>query len=195
MKVIKVVAVHGFNVHDSGKRTTDTIAGFIEGAGWDIDVDEADYGFWSLWQILFWRGKARADVLYRIARAIEGAEIIYAHSNGVNFAYQALELLPAKFKGTKTVISISGAINASTPIPNAAKAHLTLYTPHDFWVKLSSYLPFNLWGRQGAIGHTGNSPQNVNLMDSSIKSHSGWWKEKNRRKTFEYIRNFWKENL
>ncbi len=193
--MVRVVAIHGFRITDGGKRTIDTLSPYIEGKGWEIDVDEADYGFWNLWKIVVWRGKARKEVLARIIEAIKHADIIYGHSNGVNFGIQALNALPSEFRDTKIVVWISGAVNSNTRIPLAVKAQLVLHTPYDVWVRLSSYIPFNRWGRQGAIGYTGVDIRNTNQKDSDIRRHSGWFSPVNVKKTWKYLYNFVKGYL
>jgi len=195
MSAGKVVLIHGFNLKDGGAKTTDQLENFIGAAGYDVDIDEADYGFWSLWQILWLKGKARTAVIYRIARAIEKADIIIGHSNGANFGTQALEILPEEFRNTKKVIWISGALDTKTPIPASVESLLVLYTPHDFWVKLSTYLPLNPWGRMGARGYLGGNPKANNLMDDSVKRHSDWFKKRHLRQTWNYIYDFVKEKI
>lgn len=186
----RAVSVHGFRIHDGGAKTTDRITPFVLEAGWDIDEDEADYGFLGIWAIILFNGKGRKDVIKRIARAIKKADIIYAHSNGVNFVLQALDTLPKEYHDTKLVVAISGAANTKTPIPLAVKAMLVLYTPHDIWVRLSSYIPFNRWGRMGARGYLGDSPKVTSVMNSKMKSHSYWFHLAQVKHTWQYIYNF-----
>ena len=187
---IKVVAIHGFRIMDRGKQTVDKIAPFVEGVGWEIDIDEADYGFLNLLNIILFKGKARSHVINRLVNAIKDADVIYAHSNGVNYGIQALNKLPKEYADTKIVIWISGAANTRTPVPKAIKAMLVLYTPHDIWVRLSSYIPFNRWGRMGARGYLGDSNKCTNIMDTNVGSHSYWFVDVFKRRTWRYIYNF-----
>ncbi len=187
---MKYVLIHGFRLRDGGTKTIDRLVPFILEAGDTVDKDEADYGYWSLWKIIMYNGKASADVLERIARAVEGADVVIGHSNGVNFGIQALNILPKALRKTKIAVWISGAVNAKTEVPDAVKAQLVLHTPHDIWVRLSTYLPFNKWGRQGLYGYKGKSLRNTNLMDARIKKHSGWFIGGAVVQTWEYCYEF-----
>ena len=183
---MKFVLVHGFNVRDKGTRTVDKLAPYIKAEGYNVDIDEGDYGHFSIWMIRFFKTWLRNRVIYRLAEAFKTADVIITHSNGANFTTQALELLPPEYNNTKIVIHISPALNSSTSIPNAVRAQQVLYTPHDGWVKLSSYLPLHPWGRMGAKGYTGTNNKNINVMDARVKKHSDWFKPKFIRSTWAY---------
>jgi len=187
---MKIVLVHGFNVKDKGRNTVDRLAPYIKAAGHQVDLDQGDYGYFNLWMIRLFKSYLKSRVIYRLARAFEDADIIITHSNGANFTTQALDLLPAKMNNTKKVIHISPALNSNTSIPEAVSHQLVLFTPHDFWVKLSSYLPFHPWGRMGARGYTGSSNKNYNLEDKSIKGHSDWFTVEHVRMTWQYASAF-----
>ncbi len=187
---MRYVLIHGFKLRDGGASTTDRLVPFILEAGDVVDSDEADYGYWSLWKIIAFKGRARKDVLKRIAAAVEKADVVIGHSNGVNFGLQALNALPKKYKDTKIAIWISGAVACRAEVPEAVKAQLVLYTPHDKWVKMSSYIPFNRWGRQGARGYLGKSTQNLNQMVASIKEHSEWFVNGIVKSTWQYCYAF-----
>lgn len=191
---MKVVVIHGFRIWDGGKATTGQLVPFIKGEGWDVDEDETTYGYWSIWKIVFFNGTARADVLYRIARAIEEADLIIGHSNGANFGMQALDALPSKFTESKVVVWISGALNRNTDIPAAVKGLLVLHTPYDVWVRLASYIPFNRWGRMGAWGYSGDDRRVTNKKDKAIKKHSAWFTDRFVRRTWHCCRDYYLEH-
>jgi len=192
---MKFVLVHGFNVKDAGAHTVDKLAPYIIEANHEVDVDEGDYGYFNLFMIRLLKSKTRQRVLYRLGKAFETADVIIFHSNGSNFGTQALDLLPPEYNNTKVVVHISPAINSSTPIPNAVKAQLVLYTPHDGWVKLASYLPLHPWGRMGARGYTGESNKNTNIMDARIKKHSDWFIDEFEASTWLQSYEFIKEHV
>lgn len=191
---MKLVLVHGFNVKDKGRNTTDRLAPYARANDLKIDIDEGDYGYFNLFMIRWFKAYLKSRVIYRLAKAFEDADIIITHSNGANFAIQALDLLPAVYNNTKIVIHISPALNSGTPIPCAVKAQLVLYTPHDGWVKLASYLPLHPWGRMGARGYTGTSNKNTNQENDAVKKHSDWFKIKHVRSTWTYCYDFIKEH-
>jgi len=176
--LIHAALVHGFNVRDGGEGTVDRLEPYMKEAGWDVNKDEADYGYYSLFMIKWAKSKKRSQVLYRLAKAFEKANVIVTHSNGAHFTTQALNMLGPEFNNTKVVIHISPALDRDTPIPLAVKAQMVLCTPHDFWVRLSSYIPFFPWGRMGAFGYSGEDNRNLNEMHKEVREHSDWFKEK-----------------
>jgi hypothetical protein len=191
---MNIVVVHGFNVTDGGEHTVDKLGPFAIDEGYSFDYDEADYGFFNLWMVRLTKKKLRRRVIYRIARAIEKADIIITHSNGANFATQALEMLSSEYNNSKIVIHISPALDKDTPIPLAAKAQLVMHTPHDFWVRLSSWIPIHPWGRMGARGYSGEDNRNTNMEDPEIKGHSAWFHVEHVATTWRHCDAFIKEH-
>lgn len=169
------VTVHGFNVKDAGTNSVDQVIPFIAVSGNTVDKDEGDYGYFNLFMISLFRSKQRQRVLFRLAEAFKTADIIWTHSNGQNFANQALDMLPPEYNNTKILIATSPAANRNTLIPQAVKAQLVMHTPNDWAVRLSTYIPFSRWGRQGAFGYSGDDNRNTNYKDKSIPGHSAWW--------------------
>jgi len=186
----KVVLVHGFNVHDNGTRTVDKLIPLIELAGYSVDKDEGDYGFFNIWMVRFTKSRTRQRVLHRLAKAFETADVIITHSNGANFTTQALDMMEPKFNNAKLVIHISPALDRDTEIPNAVRHQLVMYTPHDIVVRLSSWLPFYPWGRMGAKGYSGNDNRNKNVKIKDVKRHSSWFKTEKVVNTWETCLEF-----
>jgi hypothetical protein len=172
---MKVVLVHGFNVKDGGRGTVDQLAPLIRDAGHVVDLDEGDYGYFNIWMVRFSKSKTRKRVMHRLAKAFETADVIITHSNGANFATQAMDLMGPEYNHKKLVIHISPALDKDSEIPNAVKAQLVLHTPHDKAVKLSSWLWFHPWGRMGAKGYSGTDNRNKNLEVGAVKGHSDWF--------------------
>ena len=187
---MKFVLVHGFNDKTAGATTVDMLAPFIKNAGYIVDIDEGDYGYFNLLMIRMFKKKKRKRVLYRLSKAFETADVIITHSNGAYFTTEALDQLPSAYNNTKLVIHISPALNSSTPIPEAVKAQLVLYTPHDGWVKLSSFLPLHPWGRMGARGYTGDSNKNTSIKNAKIRKHSSWFTKQNIKTTWRATKEF-----
>ena len=133
--------------------------------------------------------------MYRLAKAFETADVIITHSNGANFTTQALDLLPEDYNNTILVIHISPALDSDTDIPQAVEAQLVLHTPHDGWVKLSSWIPFfHPWGRMGAVGYKGTDNRNHNMEVRAVKSHSGWFDITNVGRTWKRCVQFIEEH-
>ena len=190
----KIILVHGFSVRDGGKKTIDQLSPFIRDAGHVVDLDEGDYGYFNLWMIRLFKSYLKSRVIYRLAKAFETADVIITHSNGANFTTQALDLLLPEMNNKIIVIHISPAINSKTPIPQAVKAQMVQHTPHDFWVKLASYLPFHPWGRMGASGYKGTDNRNTNRINRDVKGHSDWFKVQHVGTTWSRCRSFIGEN-
>jgi hypothetical protein len=187
---MKFVLVHGFNVKDGGSNTVDQLVPFITNAGHTVDKDETDYGYFNLFMIRLFQSKLRSRMLYRLARAFESADVIITHSNGAYFTTQALNMLDTEFNNSKLVIHISPALDCDTPIPLAVRGQLVLYTKHDFWVKLSSYIPFFPWGRMGAKGYSDDDNRNINRGDHQIPGHSAWFRSAYVGRTWQYCDNY-----
>lgn len=191
---MKIVLVHGFNIRDGGKRTVDQLAPLIRNAGFSVDLDEGDYGFFNIWMVRFRKSKTRQRVLHRLAKAFETADVIITHSNGANFTTQALDLMEHEYNNSKLVIHISPALDRDTEIPNAVHHQLVLYTPHDKAVRLSSWLLFHPWGRMGAKGYSGNDNRNTNIKAEAVKGHSSWFKPEHVVRTWKRCINFIEEH-
>ena len=190
---MRFVLVHGFNVKNAGATTVDMLAPFIREAGHDVDIDEADYGYFNIWMIKLFKRWHRARMLYKLAKAFEAADVIITHSNGANFTTQALDMMGPEHNNSKIVIHISPALNRKTPIPQAVKAQLVLHTPHDWAVRLSSYIPWFPWGRMGAFGYKGTDNRNTNQKDASVKKHSNWFIVEYIHLTWKYCSSYTKE--
>lgn len=188
--VTKVCLVHGFNVKDAGAGTVDQLAPFIIRSGYEVDCDETDYGYFGLLDVRLRNGKRRQKVLYRLARAFESADIIITHSNGANFTHQALDMLPDTFVNSKLVIHISPALDRDASIPNSVRKALVLHTPHDKWVRLSTYLPGHPWGRMGAYGYDGTDKRVTNRNCPEIEGHSDWFKDRHVTDCWSTCHNF-----
>ena len=187
---MRVVVIHGFNLYDDGASTVDRLVPYIEDEGWEVDKDEADYGFLSLWKVILFNGKARQKVLYRITKAIEEADLVIGHSNGANFGLQALAALPDEEKEKKLAVWISGAASTKVKIPHSVKKMLVLHTPYDIWVRLATYIPFNKWGRMGCKGYKGDDKRVINIKSRDMKQHSAWFRECCLDRTWTYVTNF-----
>ena len=166
---MKIVLVHGFNVRDGGASTVDKLTPYLEQQGHQIDKDDADYGFFSLWMVRFRKHKA----ILRIAEALKEADVVIAHSNGANYVLKALKFVHPP----KQVIFLSPAANRRSKVPVSATKVDVFHTRTDFWVFLSGFLPFkHPWGWMGLKGTKGNDPRITNHDYTDIvKSHSDWF--------------------
>lgn len=185
------VGVHGFRVDDGGAGTIGRMDDPLREYGFTVDSDAADYGWFGLLDIRLRNGNRRRAVLYRLAKAFETADLIYTHSNGAYFTNLALRMLPEEFNKKIVVVNISAALDRNTEPAPAVKAELNLCTHHDFWVKLSSYIPGSPWGRRGAWGYSGRSSHVYNQFENQVRRHSDWFKEEYLKMTVRKTLTFW----
>ena len=172
---MKIVLIHGFNVKDAGAHTVDRLAPYLNKAGYEVEMDEADYGYYSLWKVRFRKHSA----VRRIAKALESADIVISHSNGGNYEDKALKALEHRDKSYK-VIRISPALNAKQRIPENVERGFVFFTRTDKWVFLSGLLIGHSWGRMGWKGYSGDDRRMFNHNYSDvIKGHSNWFNEDN----------------
>ena len=172
---MKCVLIHGFNVKDGGARTVDKLAPYLIEAGHEVDLDEADYGYYSLLAVRFRKHRA----VMRIAQAIQDADIVISHSNGGNYEDKALKTLEHRDK-TYRVIRISPALNAKQRVPENIERGWVFFTRTDKWVWLSGLLRFHSWGRMGQKGFQGDDRRLENRDYSElIKGHSDWFADEN----------------
>lgn len=186
----RVVLVHGFNVTDGGRDTIDRLAPLLARSGYIVDTDGADYGYFGLLAIRFFGGKRKRAVLDRLMRAFVRADVIITHSNGANFATQALNRFGPGYMESKLVIHISPALNKKTRVPQAVKRMLVMHTPHDLPVWLSSLLLFHPWGKMGKVGYKGKDDRVENREFPQVKGHSDWFQPSGIRQTWLTCLNF-----
>ncbi len=173
---MKIVLVHGFNVRDGGANSIDKFAFELRQLGYTVDIDEADYGYFSLLKIYF---GSKREVVRRLMGAFKDADIIITHSNGANFANKALNEMPSRFDGNQVLVHFSPALNRRTKIPYSITHQFVYHTRKDWIIRLSTWLPMLPWGRMGAMGYKGKGP-NTNLDYTTVmKGHSNWFKGAN----------------
>ena len=172
---MKIVLVHGFNVRDGGSETVDRLADYLEEAGHQVESDQADYGFFSLWMVRFRKHSA----VLRIAEAIQDADAVVSHSNGANYAHKALKLVQHNDRQYLEV-RLSPALNRSTAAAPGVTQCTVFHTLTDFWVWLSGFLPWHPWGRQGQRGYKGpdDRMRNWNMSDI-VRGHSDYFTDEN----------------
>ena len=174
---MRVVLVHGFNVHDYGARSVDMLAPGLFECGYVVDKDEADYGWFGLLGVRF----RKANAIERIACAIRKADAVITHSNGANFAHKAIELTEQnnEFKRGQRplyVVHVSPALNRDAELPKSVTRCLVLHNKKDMAVQVARFLLFHPWGDMGAHGPTSPDPR-YDSEDCSdfIKGHSAWF--------------------
>ena len=175
-----VYLIHGFNIKDGGKRTTDSIRPYLESEG--ITVREIDYGY-------FRRIKVRLcndSLAMAISQLVKPGSTCIAHSNGGTIAWKACEY-GAPFKN---VILVNPALDKDKVIAKQVEKVQVWYSPNDKWTKLARFIPFSDWGEQGRTGYTGVLDSRYDqfnedlLLGRAIDEHSGIWHSNASRKYF-----------
>jgi hypothetical protein len=168
--MMKAVLVHGFNVRDGGANTVDRLAPHLEDEGYEVDMDEADYGFIGLTAVRLRKHKA----IIRIIDALQDADVVVAHSNGANYVLKALKHLPKTYH--IHVVFLSPAANRKAKFAESVKKAHVFYTKTDFWIWVSGLLPFHPWGRMGQKGAKTEDPRVINYdYTDVVKDHSDWF--------------------
>lgn len=144
----RVILVHGFNVRDEGKGTTDGLRPYFEGAG--FTVAEFDTG---------WRGLAgvrwgNAKRGRRLARMIRNGDLLVGHSDGCNLINLASwHLSGSSLRKPAAVIYLNPALDRDTQLAPQIVGALVFATRSDRIVQIASWLRWHPWGDMGRVGY------------------------------------------
>lgn len=166
--------VHGFNVTDGGKRTTDRLAPFFRGAG--LSTRQHDYGWIGLLGVRF----ANPRIAARIVPSVKPGDIGCGHSNGCLILAMAADL-GAPFAG---LVFINPALETERAIARHVKWVHVYHNRGDVPVEAAQALdalPWNWghrhpWGSMGNVGYLGPDPRVRNFdggrFDPPVSGHS-----------------------
>lgn len=162
--------VHGFNVKDAGKGTTDTLKPFLYAAGYEV-LDQ-DYGWFGLLSVRF----RNDDVARRIAKSVLPGDIAFGHSNAGDILRQAA-WLGAPFKG---IVLIHPALDRDTRLAPQVEWVQVYHSSKDEVVVASKFLWFNHpWGDMGNVGYKGQDARWTNFEErfehSEMFQHMAEW--------------------
>lgn len=179
MKV--ALPIHGMNSRTAGRDSIDRAA---YGMAVDIvDADDADYDFALFMRIWFFKRPLIERIAGGIKKWLDDDRIteiwLPVHSNGLNFALQALKLLQKRGqRGDKRIIivSLSGCANRKVNTDVATEVH-NWYTERDGWLKAAKCLPSWTMGSFGLGPYRGKSKNVIDKrITNHISSHSQWFK-------------------
>ncbi|MDP3939796.1 MAG: hypothetical protein Q8R92_16890 [Deltaproteobacteria bacterium] len=145
--------VHGFNVHDGGAGTTDTLIPYLNEEG--FSTLEHDYGTIGLFGAWF----GNPVIARGIADHVEPGDIGCGHSNGCTVLVRAAVYEAAMFAG---LILINPALDHDINFPPQLKWIHVYWNKGDRAVRWAQIIPDflnKLWGDMGARGHTGDDPR------------------------------------
>ena len=141
--------LHGFNVRDSGKSTTDQLIQPLQDNG-HLTID-LDYGFWLLARVRL----CNAPLAAVIARMAMPNCALIGHSNGCTIAWLAAQAgAPAE-----RLILINPALDSNAAFPSLIGRIDVYYSPSDRPTWLAQWLPGNPWGAMGHTGYLGKDPR------------------------------------
>ena len=159
---MKIYEIHGFNVNDGGRGTTDKLSTPLTLAG--HEVVELDYGNWNRLRVRL----ANKPLAKIIADMADPGSVLIGHSNGACIAHMAA-MFGAKIS---RMILINPALNSDSKMPDGIRCDV-YHSPHDQIVELSRWIPWSPWGNMGRIGSTkGGINHNLEDITGSEMGHS-----------------------
>lgn len=166
---MRVHFLHGFNVFDRGRGTTDRLVPYFRRAGYP--TRQHDYGWFGLLQVRL----RNEEVAKRVLRSVKPGDIGVGHSNGCEILARAADL-GAPFAG---LVFIHPALEATREIAHQVSWFDVYHGRRDVAVQaaeLFDWLPWNWgeehpWGDMGMRGYLGTDPRAANINDGL--DHSG----------------------
>jgi len=144
----RVILVHGYNVRDEGKGSTDGLRSHFEGAG--FTVIEFDTGWRGLAGVR-WGNAKRAR---RLARMIRPGDLLVGHSDGCNIINLASwHLSGSSLKKPAAVVYLNPALDRDTQLAPQIVGALVFATRTDRIVQIASWLRWHPWGDMGRVGY------------------------------------------
>jgi hypothetical protein len=170
--------IHGFNVDDGGKGTTDRLIPHFKMRGYDVMEHDSKWSFGIFRDLLSVRygNQKRAEAL---ALSIQPDDLLVGHSNGCAIASDAAWVLTHMNSSDRIrCVYFNPALDVDAPISPVVSNQLVFHTPTDKVVRLASFLPCFKWGPQGQVGYKGSCGSKVKnvpyeLMGLSDIGHSG----------------------
>ncbi len=150
-----VLLVHGFNVADGGRATTDLLRGPFEAAG--CRVYECDYGWRGLAGVRLSRTRITRDIAYLAWK--HKIDVVVGHSNGCHYARWA----SWEYDNFPFTVWINPALDRACSIPTTLRGVHVWYSRHDEAVRWAARIPGSTWGDMGRVGYAGD--------DSRVESY------------------------
>jgi len=162
---MRIVLIHGFNDKSGGEDNIDKTKPLLEALGYEVEKDDADYGYYSLAMVRF----RKQSAVLRIISALKDADVVVTYSNGANYAMKALKLINRRM----LLIHCSPALDAKAEFPEAISYAWVLHIKSDWTVWMAKAIPFSTWGNMGAVGYKGTNPLVTNVDFTDIAKHHG----------------------
>lgn len=184
---VKVLTIHGFNVKDNAKGTTDKALTYFRRAGF-VDVKDFDYGWFELLAVRFMSDK----VAKRLAEEIgDTPTIVFCHSHGNVIA----DIAAKKYNANIVYhVAVNPALNIKTQFATKIDYIDVYHNEKDCVVTTSkwlrrlsplSWVNIHPWGEAGRKGIKTNDRRVVNIDTINTENmpeaagHSGMFDNKN----------------
>ena len=156
--------VHGFNVKDGGRNSTDKLRPYFEYEGYN--VMEADYTWTGLIGVRLCN-KKMASIIANMSKGIPKL-VAVGHSNGCAILRKALEM-GGRFD---QLVFINPALNRKAKFGRGVNWVHVWHSRGDAAVTFARFLPKHAWGDMGSVGYKGKDPRVVNYDKSDGKTWS-----------------------
>jgi hypothetical protein len=167
----RVFLIHGFNVSDGGKNTTDGLMPHIARSGWK--PVQIDYGWFGLIQVRLCNG----GVAETIKAAARRGDIGIGHSNGCAILMEACQR-GAQLTG---LVLINPALDEDCKVPAQVRWIHVYHNREDSPVKWSRILLLHPWGAMGRHGYQGSDDRYLNVdCYPDVQGHSDIFKKLDR---------------
>lgn len=157
---MKVFAIHGFNVSDSGEGSVENHRKGFELAGFTFEVLSYPWHF-VLGTYVF--NKYHAKRFAKKLAKLDEPYILLGHSNGNAIIKWMIKDYGATPEGW---IIINGALDVDTEMPDIPFIHI-YYNNGDTPTAWAKFLPWHSWGAMGRLGYRGRPKNNVTQWNSS----------------------------
>ena len=170
----RAITLHGFNVSDGGRGTTDKLHSGLEDMGLEVVDFDTEWEFGIIRDLISAR-MGNVKRARRLARMLQPGDMLIGHSNGGCIIDIATWMVPCIPVGA---IYINPALDRDAPIsPGILELHV-LHTPTDNVVGVARRLIGSRWGSMGRDGYMGDpDPRAINvsheLFGLSDTGHSG----------------------
>lgn len=155
-----VLLVHGFNVRDGGRGSTDRLRPYLQEAG--FRVYEADYGWMGLLGVRMNRTRMARKIAVLSDRY--KCTIAIGHSNGCHF------LREATFGQASIpwLVLINPALDSDADFSPHIKGVQVHYAEDDIVVPWARLIPGSPWGDMGRRGYRGDDPRVESFCSNDI---------------------------
>jgi len=199
MKRINIYIVHGYNVSDGGKNTTDKLIPLFHEINQDkrynfknLNICELDYNHFNLIQAKL-ADKPIGKIMSELSNSLSSGDIniFIGHSNGCAILHHA----SLYGLNSDLFVYVNPALDCKLSPNSTIKNVQVWHNKYDMAVTIAKYIPFTIWGDMGNVGYVGNDKRMMNNVEN-VKGHSAIFKPEHKNELslivsniFEHIKN------